>query len=122
MQNMSLFRRQKVELKVLSGWSLGLQVGRGVSEFCRPPIQMARGVSVTIFFLPPAMDPMALWTLWPFGPYGPLDPRALWTQWPFGPYDPLDPMALWTLGGGGGATRAGGRMMNTREADEYYGR
>ena len=58
----------------------------------------------------------APWTLWPFGPYGPLGPVALWVLWPFGPYGPLgplDPMALWAH------TRAGRRMMNTREADEY---
>ena len=69
------------------------------------------------------MDPMALWPLWPFGP------MALWPLWPFGPYGPLDPMALWTLAlwtlvfgpwEGWGATRAGRRMMNTREDDEYY--
>ena len=35
--------------------------------------------------------PMALWTLWPFGPFGSLDPMALWALWPFGPYGPLDP-------------------------------
>ena len=59
------------------------------------------------------VDPMALWTLWPFGPYGPSGPMALWALWPFGPYGPLDPTALWTH------TRAGRRMMNTREDDEY---
>ena len=48
-----------------------------------------------------------------YGPHGPLGPMALWAPWPFGPYGPLDPAALWTH------TRAGRRMMNTRE-DEYY--
>ena len=40
--------------------------------------------------------PMALLTLWPFGPYGPLDPIALWTLWPFGPYGPLALMKLFS--------------------------
>ena len=59
------------------------------------------------------LGPMALWALWLFGPYGPSGPMALWTLWTLGPLGPLDPMALWAH------TRAGRRMMNTREDDEY---
>ena len=50
-------------------------------------IYMERTIKLTVSpenILGP-LAPMALWTLWPFGPYGPLDPMALWTLWPFGP-------------------------------------